>query len=334
MSLQIKPSVTNPTIADIYQKISENRLNLSPSFQRRFVWTLEHQENFIDTILKGYPFPEIYVCQGETDASKIITKQEVIDGQQRLTTIMNYISNNFEAPLKKVKNFEDLNDIERVGFLEYNIVVRDIGRVSGDVVKEIFRRINLTKFKLDDIEIQNAIYDGQFIQVAKELTDEIDLSKYNVFYDSEITRMVDVHFFLSVITTLERGGYFTRDKEIESCVQEFNDEFPNRDIRKAQILESFKLLDELDLPLDSIWFRKSNFFTLIVEFSKISNSLINKTELKTQLLDFNKNLMMNPESRSGIYLEYYGYMYSGTNNRKSRIRRSEILDDLVLKKIS
>ena len=75
-------------------------------------------------------------------------------------------------------------------------------------------------------------------------------------------------------------------------------------------------------------------FLYIEWFSKISDSSIKKTELKNQLLDFNKNLMMNPESRSGIYLEYYGYMYSGTNNRKSRIRRSEILDDLVFKKIS
>ena len=334
MSLQIKPSVTNPTIADIYQKISENRLNLSPSFQRRFVWTLEHQENFIDTILKGYPFPEIYVCQGETDASKIITKQEVIDGQQRLTTIMNYISNNFEAPLKIVKNFKDLDEEERVNFLEYNIVVRDIGKVSVEVVKEIFRRINLTKFKLDDIEIQNAIYDGQFIQAAKNLTDEIDLSKYNVFYDSEITRMVDVHFFLSVMSTLERDGYFTRDKEIESCVQEFNDEFPNRKLRKSQILQAFHLLDELELPLDSIWFRKSNFFTLIVEFSKIYNSKIVNTKLKSNLMEFNKGLMLNPESRSGIYLEYYGFMYSGTNNRKARIRRAEILHEMVFRDIS
>ena len=80
MGHQIKPSVTNPTIADIFQKISDQKLDLAPSFQRRFVWTQEHQEQFIDTILKGFPFPEIYVCQGETDLKKIITKQKVIDG--------------------------------------------------------------------------------------------------------------------------------------------------------------------------------------------------------------------------------------------------------------
>ncbi|MFO1385926.1 MAG: DUF262 domain-containing protein [Chitinivorax sp.] len=96
MSTQIKPSVTNPTIADIYEKIDNQRLELSPNFQRKFVWTHEHQEEFLDTILHGFPFPEIYVCQGATDTKKLRTTQKVIDGQQRLTTIKKYIENDFK----------------------------------------------------------------------------------------------------------------------------------------------------------------------------------------------------------------------------------------------
>ncbi|ENW96797.1 DUF262 domain-containing protein [Acinetobacter sp. NIPH 298] len=327
MSHQIKPSVTNPTIADIFQKISDQKLDLAPSFQRRFVWTQEHQEQFIDTILKGFPFPEIYVCQGETDLKKIITKQKVIDGQQRLTTIINYISDEFERPLKLVKRFSELNDIERSNFLEYQVVMRDIGKVNEDIVKEVFRRINLTKFKLDDIEIHNAIYDGKFIQVAKKLSNEIDLSKYNVFDDSEITRMVDVHFFLSVMSTLERGGYFVRDTEIEKCIAEFNEVFENENLRKSEILYAFSILDKLELPLDSIWFRKSNFYTLVIEITKVQKT--NKVELKEKLLHLEKNILNNKGSNANIYGEYYGYMYSGTNSRKARVRRGEIFQQEI-----
>ena len=163
---QIKASVTNPTIADIYEKIDTNRLILAPDFQRKFVWTHDHQEQFLDTILNGYPFPEVYVCQGETDVRKLRTTQKVIDGQQRLTTIKNYIENNFSKDLKLVKSFDSLNAEERENFLSYQIVLRDIGKVEEGLVKEIFRRINLTKFKLEDIEIHNAIYDGHFIRTA------------------------------------------------------------------------------------------------------------------------------------------------------------------------
>ena len=196
MTDQIKPSVTNPTIADIYEKIDNRRLELAPDFQRKFVWTHEHQEEFLDTILKGYPFPEIYVCQGETDIKKLITKKKVIDGQQRLTTIKNYIENSFEKVLKIIPSFEDLTEDEKESFLSYEIVVRDIGKVKDSIVKEIFRRINLTKFKLEDVEIHNAIYDGKFIQMAKFLSKEVDLEKFGVFHENEFSRMADIQFFL------------------------------------------------------------------------------------------------------------------------------------------
>ena len=98
------------------------------------------------------------------------------------------------------------------------MVVRDIGKVEEVLVKEIFRRINLTKFKLEDIEIHNAIYDGKYIQTAKELAKDIELDEYGVFHESEFTRMADIHFVLQVMSTIERGGYYQRDSELEKCI--------------------------------------------------------------------------------------------------------------------
>lgn len=322
MANQIKPSVTNPTIADIYEKIDDKKLDLSPDFQRKFVWTQDHQEEFLDTILNGFPFPEIYVCQGKVDTKKMRTFQKVIDGQQRLTTITNYIENNFDKPLKKVKSYDELTEEEREDFLSYQIVVRDIGRVAEPLVREIFRRINLTKFKLEDIEIQNAIYDGKFIQTAKELTNEIELSEFGVFHDSEFTRMADVHFFLQVMSTLERGGYYQGDKELERCVEEFNEEFENYHRIKSSILNSFSIIRKLSLPIDSIWFRKSNFFTLAVE---IAIAGIVPKDFKEKLAEFENNVIKNRHNNSNDYGRYYACMYAGTNNRKSRVTRATLL---------
>ncbi|THA02364.1 DUF262 domain-containing protein, partial [Rodentibacter pneumotropicus] len=164
---QLTPSVTNPTISDIYEKIQSGRIDLQPDFQRRFVWTQEHQEEFIGTILKGFPFPEIYVCTGEYNFESMRTSQKVIDGQQRLTTIRNYISGDYEFKFKDLKPFSELSQDEKKNFMSYQLVMRDIGDVEDSIVKEIFRRINLTKFKLEDVESHNAIYDGEFIQTAK-----------------------------------------------------------------------------------------------------------------------------------------------------------------------
>ncbi len=321
MTKQIKPSVTNPTIADIYEKVVDGKLDLAPDFQRKFVWTQEHQEQFLNTIIKGYPFPEIYVCQGETDLKKMRTSQKVIDGQQRLTTIKNYIEDEFDNTLKIVTRFEELDDDSKSEFLAYQIVVRDIGKVEEKTVREIFRRINLTKFKLEDVEIHNAIYDGKFIQTAKSLADEIALDAYGVFHDSEFTRMADVHFFLQIMSTLEQNGYFTRDVEIEKCVAEYNDEYPNANQTKSKILKAFSIIDDLKLEVDSIWFRKSNFFSLVVELCHVTKY---PTDLKERLNNFEDSVVKakNTKTEFGVY---YGYMYAGTTGRKARVTRSELI---------
>lgn len=327
MSAQIKPSVTNPTIADIYEKIDTQRLDLSPDFQRKFVWTHEHQEEFLDTILHGFPFPEIYVCQGVTDTKKLRTTQKVIDGQQRLTTIKKYIENDFKKDLKIVPRFDKLSEEQREDFLSYQVVVRDIGKVEEDLIREIFRRINLTKFKLDDIEIHNAIYDGKFIQVAKELAEEVALEEFGVFHESEFTRMADVHFFLQVMSTLVRGGYFPRDNEVEKCVAEFNEDFPESHRVKSQILKAISIIQGLKLELDSIWFRKSCFFTLVVELCWTDDV---PADFFSRLNDFDDAVLRSKNMKETDHGLFYHSMYSGTNDRKARVNRSELFNKYML----
>ncbi|QJR30042.1 DUF262 domain-containing protein [Limnobacter profundi] len=327
MTTQIKPSVTNPTIADIYEKIDTNRLELTPDFQRKFVWTHEHQEEFLDTILHGFPFPEIYVCQGVTDTKKLRTTQKVIDGQQRLTTIKKYIENDFKKELKIVPSFDKLTEEQREDFLSYQIVVRDIGKVDDNLVREIFRRINLTKFKLDDIEIHNAIYDGKFIQVAKELADEVELDAFGVFHESEFTRMADVHFFLQVMSTLVRGGYYPRDTEVEKCVAEFNDEFSDSHKIKAQILNAISVIQRLGLNIDSIWFRKSCFFTLVVELCLVEYV---PNDFVERLNTFDANVLSSKNLKETDHGLFYHSMYSGTNDRKARVNRANLFKKYML----
>ncbi|HDR2375317.1 TPA: DUF262 domain-containing protein [Enterobacter asburiae] len=327
MAEQIKPSVTNPTVADIYEKIDTSRLILAPDFQRKFVWTQDHQEQFLDTILNGYPFPEIYVCQGETDTKKLRTTQKVIDGQQRLTTIKNYIENNFLKPLKIIKPFESLNEEERENFLSYQIVIRDIGKVEDELVKEIFRRINLTKFKLEDIEIHNAIYDGHFIRTAKELAEQIDLSQFGVYYESEMTRMADVNLFLLVMSTLERDGYFPRDNELEKCVAEFNEDYPNAYKTKSLILKAMSYIQDFKLPDDSIWFRKSCFFTMIVELCWAKDL---PKDIVKKLNEFDELVLQSKHDKASDFGMFYHSMYSGTNDRKARVIRAELFRRYIL----
>jgi Protein of unknown function DUF262 len=328
MPRQIKPSVTNPTVADVYQEIDQGKLVLRPDFQRKFVWTHEHQEDFIDTILNGLPFPEIYACEGDVDVQRLRTTPLVIDGQQRLTTIRNYIEGKHEHPLQKVTAYKDLTDDQKREFASYQIVMRDLGKVDEETTREIFRRINLTKFKLDDIEIHNAIYDGQFIQAAKYVLENINLEQYGVLRESEFTRMADLHFILLVMATLENGGYFAQDREVEPKVAAFNEEYPNRDHMIALLIKTFAIIKDLDLPVDSMWFRKSNFFTLVVEIA--SNIEMLPKDLREKLQALEDNVMANRSDTNSEFYRYYSYMYQATHGRQARVVRGEFFQKYCL----
>lgn len=327
MSVQIRPSVTNPTLAAIYREIDSGLLVLAPDFQRRFVWTRDHQEEFIETILKGLPFPEIYVCTGELDLENMRTTRLVIDGQQRLTTIRNYVQG-VGGPFGKVKPFASLSDEEKGVFLQYEIVIRDLGRVSQDVVREIFRRINLTKFQLDSVEIHNAVYDGQFISTAKRIVDTVDLKVFGVFRESEFSRMSDLHFVLTVMATLEAEGYFLQDSAVEAYIQRYNEEYANGERMYARIRETFELIGKLDLPPDSMWFRKANFFTLVVEMSINLGAL--RDDLRDCLVELEEKVMANKRKENEFGL-YYSYMYQNTAGRNARVIRGDLFRKFCVK---
>lgn len=329
--MQIKPSVTNPTIADIFEKIQSGKLDLRPDFQRKFVWTTEHQEQFIDTILNGYPFPEIYICTGEYDYENLRTSQQVIDGQQRLTTIKNYIEHNYDSnfKFKKIKPFKELSKEDKKNFMSYQLVVRDIGNVEESLIREIFRRINLTKFKLEDIEIHNAIYDGEFIQTAKNILDNIPDGSFNIFHESELTRMADLHFILQILSTIENGGYYNRDKEMERMISEHNDIYAKSSEMISKITDTFKIINSLNLAVSSIWLRKSNFFTLIVELSSFQYDESKKSLLIEKLNSLEENILNN-KSSDNDFGKYYSAMYTGTNSRKARIIRADIFKKYIL----
>lgn len=327
MSSQIRPSVTNPTLASLYKEISDGLLVLAPDFQRRFVWTMEHQEQFIDTIMKGLPFPEIYVSTGQVDIEKMRTTRNVIDGQQRLTTIRNYIDGANSA-YHKIPAYNDLSPEDKGSFLSYEIVVRDLGRVPDDIVREIFRRINLTKFKLDSVEIHNAVYDGAFISAAKRVVDEVDISVFGVFRESEFSRMSDLHFVLTAMSTLEAGGYFLQDTPVEKYIENYNEVYPRADEIVSRLKSAFNIAEGLDLPADSMWFRKANFFTLIVEIAFNEGRL--RKDLREKLLELEEAVMRNKLKPNNKFGKYYSYMYQNTTGRIARVTRSDLFREFCV----
>ena len=133
---------TNKKIIEILNDYRSKLLILKPRFQRNLVWNTGHKCAFIETILNKLPFPEVYFSDGDLDLVNQKTTIWVVDGQQRLSTIFDYVNNEIDLKKQPIKSFSQLTPDEQTDFFNYVVVVRSLGKLSDQETKEIFRRIN------------------------------------------------------------------------------------------------------------------------------------------------------------------------------------------------
>ena len=338
MSKQITTSPNNKKISALYKDIKRENLILQPDFQRRFVWNNKHKEKFIDTILKGYPVPEIYVAQRGVDIETIESDEVVVDGQQRLHTIVEYIDETDDSQVfgSIVKKYKQLSKDEKEEFLNYTLLIRDLGDISSESIKEVFKRINSTQYALNSIELHNAIYDGEFIATAKEILEDADVDKLPFFSDSQISRMDDLLFIMLIMATIEEEGYFVGDKFVEKYVAAYNENYPEKaDVRKKMV-ELFSFINDMGLSNDSLWMRKSCYFTLFIECYKEFEKLKKKKEiLKKELQEIERKVESdkNKNADTNKFAKFYSNIYAGTNSRKARVERGNFLRKEVIEPI-
>ena len=326
---------TNKRIIDVLTDYRSKSLVLRPRFQRNLVWNIEHKVSFLDTILRNLPFPEVYFCDGDLDLKAQKTTTWVVDGQQRLNTIFDYVDGNIDLSKQNITPFSELTGDKQRDFLNYAIVVRSLGSQDEQQIKEIFQRINSVGYALNSVEIDNALYEGDFISIAKELVATDDFKQLEILTEQEVSRMKDIEFLLLVLASIELGRYFTQDKELQEVIKRYDDEYPNRIAMKSAVERALQILANLALPYDSLWFRKTSMFTLLVEVGKyclanpnkdldLENFSIKLTGIEMEII---KSKTENPDTNR--FAKYYKYMFQQTTSRAGRIARGLIVAEIL-----
>ena len=182
--------------SDLFRMIVEGELNLQPDYQRKFVWDKKTMSKFIESLLLSIPIPTIFLAENSDDTF------EVIDGQQRLTTIFAFMKSKLVAneieklpytlreldvlalngleTLKQFnrKNYYDMVDMQRK-FNNVSLPVVIIKKDSTEDIKyDIFSRINSGSIKLNNQELLNVMYRGELIDSLntasqKEIVDKL-----------------------------------------------------------------------------------------------------------------------------------------------------------------
>lgn len=196
-----------------------NQLNLNPSYQRRSVWTRKDRKFFLDTIFRDYPCPPIFLHK--TLDEKGINIYHVVDGKQRLETIIKFVTNEISIDKnfgdvnldgKKWKNLASSSELKKI-FWDYVFTVEFIDTVDGLIVNEVFDRLNRNSRRLERQELRHAKFDGWFITCVESEAEKEEWEALNVVTKARIKRMKDVQFIseLFIIILKNRIDGFDQD---------------------------------------------------------------------------------------------------------------------------
>lgn len=149
------------TISDFVEWSEKKQLILSPDFQRGSVWTPAAKVFLIDTILNDLPIPQVYF-RSKIDPTSQKTVREVVDGQQRLRSILEFASDKLrltgKAPRHKGKIYSTLDIEDKERFLSYKVPVVQLLNASDADVLEVFARLNSYSVKVTPAELRHAEY--------------------------------------------------------------------------------------------------------------------------------------------------------------------------------
>lgn len=244
-----KPERSTYTPLDFREWHSAGSLVLSPKFQRRSVWTTPARSYLIDTLLLEMPVPPIYMRVVQSAARDRVIR-EVIDGQQRMSAILDFISDkyslskNIESPYAGRK-FSKLPQDEQDKILQYSLICEVFHGIEDPEVLSIFARLNTHSVKLNAQELRNGRWFGRFKQASYRLAYEhLEFWRdHSIFTDAKIARMAEVEL-TSELLILGLDGLQDKKKSIDNFYEELDEEFP----KSAIAIERFKrVIDEIGL---------------------------------------------------------------------------------------
>ncbi len=223
------------TIHDFERIYDSKEVVLQPKYQRRRTpWPLNAKTGLIDTIVNNYPIPPIYIHAFVDDNRR--RKTEIIDGQQRVSTIMEFLKGDFALGSTFSdqdlvgSTFADLPPELQDTIKDYELSCMAIrGATDSDIVA-IFSRMNSFSLPLNDQEKRNAIYVGEFKTTVYDIA-----SKYYTFWrsfdiisDANIARMKDAELVSEIFSVINSGLRGITKKEIEDIYTGFDEKFPNK----------------------------------------------------------------------------------------------------------
>ncbi len=317
------------TLDTVRQYIKDKQIVVQPSFQRKFVWDIKKASKLIESFLLGYPIPNILL--GRTQETELM---EVIDGQQRLLTISDFFSGKFrnETVFKlagddiderfRSKSFEDLSDVfqRKLKNSVLKAVVLVYPKEDSNLKFTVFQRINTGSVVLNQQEIRNCIFGGNFNEVLIKLNDSN--KKWRSLYSKKPdSRMRDIEAILRFFAAYDSWKDYERP--MTSFLNEFMKKYQNEPTERLNIWENLFtetleiVMQKIDHPFSPTGkirvINRSMFESVMVAVARLRK----EGKLKAESLKLKHQKLLE----DNIYLDS---VTTYTSDKKKYINRMEI----------
>jgi len=334
------------------------RLELRPPFQRKPVWTDKQRSFLIESILMDIPIPEVYVQVTLSDEGT--ERFGVVDGQQRLRTILQFVgiereqdqedenSNRFAlealpaTSIHKGKTFADVTGEERKRFFQYEICVRFLYTEDRREVEDVFKRLNKFTLPLKAQELRNATYHGAFARLSEQLADDEYWAVNRIVSTPAIRRMVDIEMMSDLLIGLLHGPQGGSAKIIDQYYEQYEqyeDEFPEQNRVKRQFARTLDTIKRLFPEIAEVtrWGNRADYYSLFVAMGNLlqDHEIPRNSEkpLAEKLLEFasevDQRLEKPTAKTSHVSKKYARAIEKGSNDKARRMDRHEALVEVI-----
>lgn len=354
-----KPITYKPgakTIGDLVHLFKARELNLEPGFQRRSVWNDRDRKKLIDSMIRGYPLPAIFLYRRpEADGDLVF---DVIDGKQRLETILMFMREMrgaFQArtqlpgsDAEEMVDWKVLKKRKQQNLISgYEVRVVEVNGWLGDII-HVFVRINSTGKALTQQEKRHAQYsDSPLLTEASKLARKFEnyFRENGILSGGQINRMKHVELICELMLSLLSRDVLNKKAALDRVMEAKS--IDGRQLPKAKRMVSATLnrIKRMFPEIKSTRFRQiTDFYTLTVLIGKyeedglvLSESRRNRLAWEllkvfgTSVDEMRERQRRAQGSRPGqeLYRDYLISVSQMTDNASSRRKRQEILDGIL-----
>lgn len=223
MNTTLRTEITVAAICDgfVYNQLEgkglfglRGKLTIQPEYQRNYLYADkggDKEAAVIQSLLKGYPLGLIYFNKVAED------KFEVLDGQQRITSIGRFVTNKFAIlDNDNPKNFDSLPADQQAKIRDSKLLIYECEGTETDI-KKWFETINIAGVPLNDQELLNAIYSGPFVTLAKvefSNSQNANIQKWSAYIKGSANRQEFLERALDWVSKGDIDGYMNAHRNV------------------------------------------------------------------------------------------------------------------------